>query len=139
MSDIKADVSGFDKLIAEEPDKLDKWLRGIGNAILSDIVLSFGTSPAGRKYKRGRVTHVASQAGNPPNVDIGTLKASMRLDKKGDLHYEVSDGVEYGIHLEEGTQTVEPRPFLGPVFMKYRNEITGKGADDLEDSLTSGL
>lgn len=137
MADI--DVSGFDKLLSEEPDKLDKWLRGVGNAMLSDIQLSFGTSPGGRTYKRGKIVHVASAPGNPPNVDIGTLRASMRLEKKGDLHYELTDGVEYGIHMEEGTQTVEPRPFMGPVFMKYRNEITGSKADDLENQLTAGL
>ena len=139
MSNLEVDVSGFDKLIADEPDKLDKWLSGIGNAMLSDIVMSFGTSPGGRTYKRGKIVHVASRAGNPPNVDIGTLRASMRLEKKGDLHYEITDGVEHGILMEEGTQTIEPRPFVAPVFMKYQDEITGKKADDLENSLTAGL
>jgi hypothetical protein len=136
MGDVKIDVSGFDRLLSNEPDQLDTWLRGVGNAMVTDIQLSFGTSPGGRTYKRGKITHIASRPGHPPNVDIGTLRATIRLRRKAALHYEITDGVEHGILLEEGTQTIAPRPFMGPVFIRYRTEIE-KRADDLD--LTAGL
>ena len=108
------------ELIVTTPDRADAMLRGAAQEILNDIVVSFNTSPAGATYVRGNVTHVASQPGYPPNVDTGTLRASMRWAKESNLKYIIHDGVAYGYYLEMGTENMEARPFVTPVFEKWR-------------------
>lgn len=108
------------ELIVTTPDRADAMMRGAATEILNDIVVSFNTSPAGETYVRGNVTHVASQPGYPPNVDTGTLRASMRWAKESNLKYIIHDGVEYGYYLEMQTENMEARPFVTPVFEKWR-------------------
>ena len=116
QSEITVDVSGLDRLLREEPGKVESWLDGFAESIVTDVKLSFGSSPPGESYTRGGVTHVASQPGYPPNVDIGTLTNTIRQEKTGPLERQVMDGVDYGIHLEDGTEHIEPRPFMRPAF-----------------------
>jgi len=128
--DIRMDTELLDRLIRETPEKADAWLRGVGNQMLNQIELSFGDSPPGREYQRKSVTHLASQPGYPPNVDTGALKASMRLVKMADLHFQITDGVEHGIHQEMGTETIAARPFVAPVFNEWRER---KLAQDMRE------
>ena len=121
--EIKVDTRKMQNIIRNEPERADRWLRGVANEILGDIVLSFNTSPPGRSYKRGNKAHVASQPGYPPNVDTGALHASMQARPAGRLKYEIHDGVEYGYHLEMGTEHIAPRPFVGPVFDDWQKKI----------------
>lgn len=126
------DLSGIDKLQRAAPDDASRWLDMVATDIVSDIKLSFGTSPPGKKYVRDNgVVHVASQAGYPPNVDTGALRASMRWEAAGKLRRMVMDGVEYGYKLEVGTSEVAPRPFVSPVFIAWRQKIYD-AADDLD-------
>ena len=98
----------------------DRWLRGVGNQMVGDIVLSFGTSPPGRQYG----SHVASVPGHPPNVDTGDLRNSIRLIKVGNLRYRIVDGVSYGAELELGLREgVAARPFIEPVFADWQTKI----------------
>ncbi len=127
----KIDTSGLEKLISQEPAKVDAWLRGVANEIKSDVILSFGTSPAGRKYKRGKKYHVASVKGNPPNVDTGTLKNSLNVQPMGALSYEIRVGTEYAQYLEEGTDKMAARPFFAPVLKAWE----GKLEDDAKRNL----
>lgn len=115
-AEIKVDVSGLEKLLQEEPHKVEAWLSSLAESIVTDVKLSFGTSPSGASYTRGGTTHVASQPGYPPNVDIGTLMNTIRQEKTGTLEYQVMDGVEYGLYLEDGTEHIDPRPFMRPAF-----------------------
>jgi HK97 gp10 family phage protein len=126
-SKITLDTKGIRDLLRSEPEKVETWLDGEAEHLVSTIKLSFGVSPAGRKYTRGGVTHVASQPGNPPNVDIGTLRASIRWERKGKATRHIMDGVEYGIYLEEGTSTIRPRPFVDPAFQQL-SETIGESA-----------
>lgn len=120
---LKIDTRKMQRLIQQEPQIVDQWLRGVGNEMLGDIVLSFNTSPPGRSYTRGNTTHVASQPGYPPNVDTGALRASMGIRRLAQLRYEIHDGVEYGYHLEFGTERMAARPFVGPVFDDWQGKI----------------
>lgn len=120
---IRIDTRKMQRLIQEEPGKVDAWLRGVAQEMVGDIKLSFNTSPAGRSYQRGTVTHIASRAGYPPNVDTGTLRASIDSRKIGNLKYEIHDGVEYGVHLEFGTEKMAARPFFAPVFDDWQQKI----------------
>lgn len=119
---VKIDVSKLRELKREMPGRFDDALRAAAEEIATDIKLSFNTSPAGQTYKRGNVTHVASQPGYPPNVDIGTLKNSIRAIR-GNHQFEhyIVDGVQYGIFLELGTERMKARPFFTPVMENWRN------------------
>lgn len=118
--DIRVNKRKLEQLIRTTPERADAMLRGAATEIVSDIVLSFGTSPGGETYQRGSVTHVASREGYPPNVDTGALRASMRWAKDGDMRYLIHDGVVYGLMLEMGTERMAARPFVTPVFEKWR-------------------
>lgn len=115
-SEVRLDLRGIDEVLREEPGRVEAWLDGFAEQMVSEIKLSFGTSPAGESYQRGGVTHVASQAGYPPNVDTGALSGSIRWERDGALKRKIMDGVEYGLWLEDGTESIRPRPFMGPAF-----------------------
>lgn len=106
---VTLDDKKLQQLIATEPQKVETWLTGFAQDLLSRIVLSFGTSP--------------SAPGDPPGVDTGALRASMKIEKTGPLEYTISDGVEYGIHLEYGTEHIAPRPFITPAFHDAQQRI----------------
>ena len=119
MANVRFDNKRLVQILQQQPDFVDEVLRESANEIMGDIVLSFGTSPPGREYQRGKVVHVASRPGNPPNVDTGALRASMRVRKVNEKTYHVQDGVEYGIMLEDGTERMGARPFVRPVFEQW--------------------
>lgn len=112
----KVDVSGIERLLARTPDKVEEFLDWMAESIVTDIVLSFDTSPPGEEYKRGGVTHVASLGYYPPNIDTGELMASIDWEPTAPFERTISDGVEYGIMLEDGTVDMDPRPFIQPAF-----------------------
>ena len=116
--DVKLDVTGIDRLLATEPAKVEAWLEAFAESVLTDIVLSFGTSP--------------SAPGNPPGVDTGTLRASMRREKTGALEQTISDGVEYGQYLEDGTERIAPRPFMRPAFDRAQQRVESDARDNLD-------
>ena len=118
----------LDLIINNSSEHLDQWLRAVGQEMLNDVKLSFGTSPAGETYVRRSVAHVASQAGYPPNVDTGALRASMRVEEVGELYYRLQDGVKYGYWLEIGTPRMRKRPFVVPVVEKWRSDLIFKHA-----------
>lgn len=119
------DTRELDSLIKGLPNQIDNWLAQVCEEILLDIVMSFGSGPPGRRYRRRKGTrgrwHTASSPGFPPNVDIGTLQASLYWYKVKPGLYRVSDQVEYGIYLELGTENMIKRPFVAPVFEEWRN------------------
>lgn len=122
---VNLDTSGLDKILQQEPAKAEAWLDGFVEEMVTNIKLSFGTSPPGLTYTRGSVQHVASQPGYPPNVDTGNLRASMRWEKTGKLERTIFDGTEYGIYLEEGAEDagIEARPFVQPEFADAEKRI----------------
>jgi hypothetical protein len=120
MTIIGLDTAKLEALIRDTPGMVDEILASAANEILGDIVSSFNTSPPGRAYKRRTVVHVASVANYPPNVDTDALRASMKVRRVRRGVYHVEDGVEYGIYLEDGTERIEARPFVRPVFDEWR-------------------
>jgi len=124
-------TKGLQRLKREEPAKVSKWLDGEAQAMVTDIILNFDTSPPGESYTRGGVTHVASQPGHPPNIDIGTLKDTIRWKRESLFVRHIMDGVEYGIHLEDGTESIAPRPFMAPAFAREQKTIGQSARDNL--------
>lgn len=120
---VRLDTSGMDRLLREEPQKVERFLDWMAESMVAEIVTSFGSGPGGMTYTRGSVSHTASQPGYPPNVDTNALRASIRWEPTGRFERTIMDGVEYGIWLEDGTERIRPRPFMGPVFDEARRRI----------------
>ncbi len=116
-SKVVLDTKGLQKLMRSEPEKVQLWLDGFTEDLMSRIKLSFGTSP--------------SAAGDPPGVDTGALRASMHWDKTGAFERTISDGVEYGLYLEEGTERIAARPFMTPAFADAQKRV----GDDAKQNL----
>lgn len=114
---VRIDKRRLQQLVRENPQQAEDALAAAAQAILAEIVLSFNTSPPGRTYGR----HIASQPGYPPNVDVGTLRASLRAERTGKLAYVIADGVDYGVFLELGTSRMASRPFMTPVIEAWRS------------------
>lgn len=134
------DVSELDRIIQTMPQRIENWGARTSEGMVNDIKLSFNTSPAGREYgrtkkvkgrnskgqftsERASVIHVASQPGYPPNIDMGALRASIRWEMIRKYVFHIMDGVIYGYWLEDGTSTIQPRPFIQPVFDAWRRKI----------------
>lgn len=75
-------------------------IRAVAFETERHVKQSFGTSP--------------SPVGGPPGVDTGALRASIHVEMTDALTALVSDGVEYGVHLEFGTSRMGARPFMVP-------------------------
>lgn len=125
---ITIDDKKLKQIIEQHPQKAGRWLSGVATQMVNEIKLSFGTSPPGLTHGN----HVASQAGYPPNVDTGTLRASIRWENIGSLRRQIMDGVEYGKLLEDGTEGIEPRPFMQPVFDEWQDKIADDARQHLE-------
>lgn len=128
---IVLDTKGLQALKRKEPEKVATWLDGKAEGLVTDIKLSFNTSPPGQTYTRGGVSHTASQPGYPPNVDIGTLRLSIRWERDGLFTRKIMDGVNYGIHLEDGTERIAPRPFMQPAFARLGKTIEQEAKSEL--------
>jgi hypothetical protein len=126
LSISRVDKRRLTQLIRQLPGAADDALNAAAQEALAQIVLSFNTSPAGRTYVREGVEHVASAPGYPPNIDNNALGGSMRVEKTGDLEYQVMDGVEYGVYLELGTARMAARPFVTPVIEEMRQGELGR-------------
>lgn len=106
----------FPRLGNVAPLQADTVLRALSTEGVTEAKMSMTLSPAtGREYTRRRSRHIASSPGNPPRVDTGLLRASIHFTKIKVLHYEIRDGVPYGIFLELGTVRMGARPFMIPM------------------------
>lgn len=128
---VTKDIRNLELLIQKEPEKVATWLDGFAEEIVTNIKLSMGTSPPGVEYTRGGVTHVASQPGHPPNPDIDDLRSSIKWERDGEHKRVISDGVEHGIMMEDGTEHVAPRPFMKPEFDAAQQRIEQDAKDKL--------
>ncbi len=130
-SKVVLDVKGLEQLIRDEPEIVGRWLDAEAEAMVTDIKLSMNTSPAGETYTRGSITHTASQPGYPPNIDTAALINSIRWERDGLLTRNIMDGVAHGIMMEDGTETILPRPFMAPAFARESKAIGQSARDNL--------
>ncbi len=114
------------KTATEVPDVITRRLAIGANDIRNTIILLMRNTPKdGKVYKRGKKKHIASSPGNPPAIDSGNLVASILFDVR-DMEVEVGSIINippYPTYLEEGTDKMEPRPFLEPAVEKHKDEI----------------
>jgi len=115
------------KAAKEIPDSVTRELALGANDIRNTVITSMRDTPkTGRHYRRGKggKVHIASSPGNPPAIDYGELVRSIMFNV-GNMEVEVGSigGAPYSIFLEEGTEKMEARPFLGPAVDKHEKEI----------------
>jgi hypothetical protein len=91
--------------------KLDSLLRNLNN--ITDRALG-GLAFDGEAYIKQSMGSSPSAPGEPPGVDTGKLRNSIRAAKERTLQWAISTDTEYGPHLEYGTSRMAPRPFMGP-------------------------
>lgn len=103
------DLRPLERLIADNPATVQRFGRMLAQEGTNDIVTSF--------------TPGRSLPGQPPGVDTGALRASMRWQRTGTYQWDIMDGVEYGIELELGRSNMAARPFVNPAFERLRRNI----------------
>lgn len=143
---ISARLDGFDETRALLKALGGDYERGLQDLVQrtavrvqSDAVRSIQRGPkTGRVYKRGSKTHRASAPGQPPATDTGALASSVaRVD--GRLEAAVGTGLEYGKHLEFGTETIEARPWLIPALERSRGYFSDGVRKLLEKARNNGV
>jgi hypothetical protein len=107
---IKKDTRKLQALIRQAPADIEDRLATAAFDAEAYVIRSFGTSP--------------SAPGSPPGIDTGTLRASIRAEKRARLMWAIVCGVDYGIHLEYGTHRgLLPRPFMLPMALWLQKQM----------------
>lgn len=131
MTDFSFDEAGFLELTRDPDGPIGRDLqrRAVEVETAAKRLLSlpgtgrvyttgFFTDSAGRVHPIGhRTPHQASAPGEPPAVDTGLLRASIRHETtvEGDeLAAYVGSDLKISTYLEMGTRKMAPRPFLQP-------------------------
>lgn len=111
----------FKAYMDEVKNSVEAAIQATALEALSDVRRSMKATPkTGREYPRqkGRKTHIASSAGNPPAVDTGALTGSIFYMKVNDLTAAIGSRLEYARHLEFGTLKMAARPAWVPAAEK---------------------
>ena len=118
---LNIDKRKLQDLIDNLPGGIDDLLNGVAIEMVADMQLGMDDSPAdGVTYTRGSVQHTASSPGNPPRPDTAALRNSITHTSTGTHEVTIHDQVEYGQYQEFGTETIEARPWMKPVFEDWR-------------------
>lgn len=90
---------------------LDKWIAMTGQS--TDRAMA------------GIAFQVGGEAANLAPVKTGNLKNSLtaNIERVSEAHYTVSDGTDYGIYQELGTNKMAAHPFMIPAVEKVRKYI----------------
>ena len=131
--DGKAIVIGINKFFVDHSKDVHKRLVQGGNEIRNEIIRSMQkTLKTGKKYKRGKMFHIASSPGNPPAIDKGELVRSIIVsDRPTEVEIGSKGGAPYSKFLEEGTKKMAKRPFLQPAVEKTMPNIIKRIKDDI--------
>lgn len=81
---------------------------------------------------------VRSLPGEPPAVQTGNLRRSMAtsVEERGNvIAAQIGPQADYGAHLELGTATVAPRPFLRPALDEKAAEATKAIRDSIANAI----
>ena len=111
---IELDISGIERLLRQIPGRAEDVL---------DTAAARIEFRAKAGMKGGGTPHTPSAPGEPPHVDTGALKSSIRWWKPQQLTRHIGDGVEYGIYLEFGTSRMAARPWLTPAVEAEREPL----------------
>lgn len=137
----KIELSKFSEFLKNKTsniyDNLAKAIELCGKKVSDDIKYSMDHTEVNTEisyYTNNKTKpHHPSLPGNPPAVDTGNLKNSIRYEvyKNGKEVYGIVGSTQkdpdYGVYLEYGTSDgrIAPRPWLRPA-MKKNNEFIRK-------------
>jgi len=106
---------------------MDREISQVVNAtaqnVRTDAVKSIQRGPnTGRIYELTTPSrsHRASAPGEAPATDTGRLASSVSVRASGTMTAYVFTPIEYGPHLEFGTQNMAARPWLFPAMESQR-------------------
>jgi hypothetical protein len=91
--------------------KLNGLLRNLNK--ITDRAVG-GLAFDGEAYIKQSMGASPSAAGDPPGVDTGKLRQSIRAERERAAQWAISTDTEYAVHLEFGTSRMAPRPFMSP-------------------------
>lgn len=137
MTDVTFDDSALEYLIHSPDGPIGRDLERRTVEVETAAKRLLSLPGAGRTYSTGfftdaegkvhpvgsRVPHRASAPGEPPAVDTGLLRASIRHEmviEGGDIVGYVGSDVRYSLYLSLGTRRMAPRPFLPPALEAAR-------------------
>jgi HK97 gp10 family phage protein len=137
------------KKVIDNTPAVKKALQGtpLGKAVMAGA-LAFGTkvkismsarSHSGKVYGK----HRASAPGETPSVDTANLVNSIAMElvevTATSAEANIGTGVEYGYWLEYGTERMEARPFMRPVYDENGEEIQSVVRQILKSALEGAV
>ena len=129
IKNLKAFQNKLKKRIVENPEKELLHLVQRSTSLVKETVLdslrSGGTGITYQKYNPRR-QHTASAQGEPPASDTGFLVGSIssNVKKRGtSVVGQIIASASYAPHLEFGTSTIRPRPFMQPALESNKSKI----------------
>jgi phage gpG-like protein len=127
VTGMKETFANLEKYQKRKEAKVQQVVDLTAQLVRSDAADSMAKTPkSGNVYKRGGKNHIASSPGNPPAVDQGDLRASIKA-VVGKLEAFVGTRLDYGRHLEYGTRNnLRARPWLFPAFERQRRNFLAR-------------
>ena len=129
IKNLKAFQNKLKKRIVENPEKelmhLVQRSTTLVEGTAKESLLKGGTGITYQKYNPRR-QHTASAQGEPPASDTGFLVGSIssNVKKRGtSVVGQIIASGSYAPHLEFGTSTIRPRPFMQPALERNRPKI----------------
>ena len=129
IKNLKAFQKKLEKRLVKNPEKHLKHLVQRSTSLVENTakesILSGGTGITYQKYNPRR-QHTASAEGEPPASDTGFLVGSIssNVKKQGTAVVgQIIASASYAPHLEFGTSTIRPRPFMQPALERNRPKI----------------
>ena len=118
----------FDKVPKDMAKEIRKAVNQSALMVKADAIRSVRRHSAGRTYRKGTKTHVASRPGDAPNTDTGNLIRNIRVSTtKGNMFKgysaEIKAVTPYALRLEYGKGNVKARPFMQPALDKNKPKI----------------
>jgi HK97 gp10 family phage protein len=100
---VRLDKRKLDQIIQQSPQKAGRVVRALALEGERIAKASMGPGPA------------PSSPGEPPHVQTGALRASIRVENRGSFTQAITTSVDYAPYLEYGTRKMSARPFMGPM------------------------
>src|SRR5690554_341120 len=132
------EVQGIEEVQKNLASLAEEYGRDVAKAAVAgaelvrgEAIKSIQSVSAGERVTRYRNTdgkgngayeHVASAPGDAPNTDTGRLVSSILVDVKP-FGIFVGSTLQYAGHLEFGTSSMEPRPWLNPALESQRRAV----------------
>ena len=129
IKNLKGFQNKLKKRIVDNPEKhlhsLVQRSTTLVEGTAKKSILKGGTGITYQKYNPRR-QHTASAEGEPPASDTGFLVNSISSNVKRTKNAVVGQiiaSAPYAPHLEFGTSTIRPRPFMQPALERNRPQI----------------